>query len=89
MFAAAIMAAAVATALPPTAMPSDGKDCITVACRVKPQEPGTSAAKGCTSVGKDQRTVAWAGDRVGRRKGAPLSITPRGRGWVKRSSSKM
>ena len=61
MSAAAVAAAA---ALPPTALPSDGEDRIRVACRVKPREPGTSAAKICTSVGGDQRTVSWAGDRA-------------------------
>ena len=61
MSAAAVAAAA---ALPPTALPSDGEDRIRVACRVKPREPGTSAAKVCTSVGGDQRTVSWAGNRA-------------------------
>ena len=89
MSTAAVAAAAAAAALPPIALPSDGEDRIRVACRVKPREQGTSAAKICTSVGGDQRTVAWAGDRAdGRRQGTSLSITPRERGWVKRSSFK-
>lgn len=37
-------------------------DRITVACRVKPREAGRGVA--CASVGVDEKTVAWAGERA-------------------------
>lgn len=47
-----------------SALHSNGDDRVRVACRIKPQGPGASSAIICTSVGGDQRTVVWAGDRA-------------------------